>query len=249
MTQDHGGVQVRSLDADHTTTLASDAYRYDLHALREGTQIAIDGYASAFAYVMSADTGVVVRAEGLEASLQPGDGVQLEGDALKVSCGAGCARILVVGEPGPAVSGGSSVVARGGDVHRVTKPWGHELWLTGRHPRYSLKQIFLTAGSRTSLQYHRQKRETNLLVEGTSLLYFRANGGVAIDDVTAADLGSVQMSPVAVIEVFPNTIHRLQAVTDITLYEASTAHLDDVVRVQDDAQRPDGTIDAEHRVS
>ena len=49
------------------------------------------------------------------------------------------------------------------------------------------------------------------------------------------------------IDVFPPTLHRLEAISDITLYETSTPQLDDVVRVQDDAKRPDGRIDIEHK--
>ena len=44
----------------------------------------------------------------------------------------------------------------------------------------------------------------------------------------------------------PGNIHRIQAITDILLYEVSTPHLDDVVRLQDDNKRPDGRIKEEH---
>jgi hypothetical protein len=44
----------------------------------------------------------------------------------------------------------------------------------------------------------------------------------------------------------PGILHRLEAITDILLYETSTPHLDDVVRVTDDSKRPNGRIEQEH---
>jgi hypothetical protein len=44
----------------------------------------------------------------------------------------------------------------------------------------------------------------------------------------------------------PPTIHRVEAVTDLVYFEASTAHLDDVVRIADDQRRPSGRIEDEH---
>jgi hypothetical protein len=43
------------------------------------------------------------------------------------------------------------------------------------------------------------------------------------------------------------TIHRMVAKTDLRFVESSTPHLDDVVRLQDDANRPDGKIESEHK--
>jgi len=48
------------------------------------------------------------------------------------------------------------------------------------------------------------------------------------------------------VDVMPLTLHRLEAVTDILLYETSTPHLDDVVRILDDSRRPDGRLEQEH---
>ena len=41
-------------------------------------------------------------------------------------------------------------------------------------------------------------------------------------------------------------IHRIKAVSDIILYEVSTPHLDDVIRLADDKKRKDGRIFTEH---
>ena len=46
----------------------------------------------------------------------------------------------------------------------------------------------------------------------------------------------------------PNLIHRLEAQSNLTLYETSTPHLDDVLRIADDTNRKDGLITKEHKV-
>ena len=45
----------------------------------------------------------------------------------------------------------------------------------------------------------------------------------------------------------PGTIHRMIADTKLRFVEASTCHLDDVIRLQDDANRLHGRIDSEHK--
>jgi len=50
------------------------------------------------------------------------------------------------------------------------------------------------------------------------------------------------------VDVPPNAVHRVEALTDIVLYETSTPHLDDVIRIQDDAARKNGRILTEHEV-
>ena len=41
-------------------------------------------------------------------------------------------------------------------------------------------------------------------------------------------------------------IHRIEAISDILLFEVSTPHLDDVIRLLDDNKRKDGKILKEH---
>ena len=69
------------------------------------------------------------------------------------------------------------------DLKKVEKPWGSEVWITGEHPGYCLKEIFIKKGTRTSLQYHQMKRETNVLFDGTSRLNFKNKVSVPNDQV------------------------------------------------------------------
>ena len=107
------------------------------------------------------------------------------------------------------------------------------------------KKIFLKAGNKTSLQYHRRKRETNLLLQGSANLYY-CNRQMELAKVTSADVDKEELGAVTSIDIVPNTLHRLEAITDILLFEVSTPDLDDVVRVSDDSGRGDGRIASEH---
>jgi hypothetical protein len=187
-----------------------------------------------------------VTVEGVEGKLEEGDVVQVEDCAIRLGIQGGAVKLLVAGarHPHPNVKG--LFFTRFADIYKVVKPWGHELWINGQHPCYALKQVFVLAGTKTSLQYHNFKQETNVLFQGSAMLHYKENLAVANDLVTPADIAAVRIEPVSSVDVMPLTLHRLEAVTDITLYETSTPHLDDVVRVSDDNKRPDGRINKEH---
>jgi SAM-dependent methyltransferase len=50
-----------------------------------------------------------------------------------------------------------------------------------------------------------------------------------------------------VFHIKPGIIHRVEAITDLTMIESSTIELDDVVRLNDEWGRHDGKIDSEHQ--
>lgn len=122
----------------------------------------------------------------------------------------------------------------------VLKPWGFELWLSeAKNTPYALKLIHLKKGTKTSLQFHKEKAEHNCLFTGRANLHYK--------DSKTNKITHLALSPGDVIEILPQSIHRIEALTDIILIEASTQHLDDIVRLSDDYQRPDGKIESEHR--
>ncbi|QIS13927.1 cupin domain-containing protein [Nocardia arthritidis] len=120
----------------------------------------------------------------------------------------------------------------------VAKHWGEERWLVTEGAPFGFKVIHLTAGHRTSLQYHRRKEEANLILRGSGTLYY----------APSPDEPLLQRPLVVgeIVHVRPGTVHRIEADTDITLVEVSTPELDDVIRLADDQNRADGRIDAEH---
>ncbi|MES9901338.1 MAG: hypothetical protein ABW168_01490 [Sedimenticola sp.] len=132
-------------------------------------------------------------------------------------------------------------------LYKVRKPWGFEIWVNGSsHPGYCLKKIRINQSTRTSLQYHRFKQETNVLYEGEAILHYKKDAKILNEEVTADNIDQKEIAAVTAIDVAPNIIHRIESKTDILLYEVSTPHLDDVIRLQDDAKRMDGRINGEH---
>lgn len=106
---------------------------------------------------------------------------------------------------------------------RVEKPWGYEL-LWAETDLYVGKVLHINAGEALSLQYHEQKDETIHLLTGTMKFW----AGASAEALELIDLGAGDS-----FRVVPGTVHRMEAVTDCDVLEASTAHLDDVVRITD----------------
>jgi mannose-6-phosphate isomerase len=110
-----------------------------------------------------------------------------------------------------------------GVPRRVEKPWGYELiWAETDH--YVGKLLFVKAGEALSLQFHEEKDETLFLFRGTLELEL----GAGVHSLEAVELREGQS-----VRVLPGILHRMVAITDCTLFEASTPELDDVVRLSD----------------
>jgi len=112
---------------------------------------------------------------------------------------------------------------------RADKPWGHEL-IWAETAAYVGKILQINAGEALSLQYHEVKEETLFLLRGT-LNFFAGPLGGELEEIELVEGDSFH--------VRPHTVHRMVAVTDVTMLEASTAHLDDVVRLEDRYGRVD----------
>ena len=106
-------------------------------------------------------------------------------------------------------------------IQRVEKPWGYEL-IWAHTPQYVGKLLHIKQGHRLSLQYHRQKDETIHVLNG-KLRFVVDEEGLKEIDLNAGD--SYHIAPL--------TRHRMIAISDCDVLEASTAQLDDVVRLED----------------
>jgi mannose-6-phosphate isomerase len=105
----------------------------------------------------------------------------------------------------------------------VDKPWGHEE-IFAETDAYAGKLLVIKQGESLSLQYHERKEETLRMLAGT----------MAIDAGTSVDsLERIELNPGDVFHVPTRLIHRMEALTDCTVLEVSTAELDDVVRLSD----------------
>ncbi len=108
-------------------------------------------------------------------------------------------------------------------VERVEKPWGYEL-IWAHTPGYVGKLLHVNAGEALSLQYHDVKDETLFLLSGRLRFWI----GPSREELAMLDLSEGEA-----VRVVPGTLHRIEALTDVDLLEASTDHLDDVVRLDD----------------
>lgn len=108
-------------------------------------------------------------------------------------------------------------------VKTVKKPWGRELWYAANRS-YVGKILHIKRGGRLSLQYHRVKHETIYTLRGRLLL-------------TLGRASRVVPQGRAVV-IPPRSVHRFAApYGPVTLLEASTPQLSDVVRLEDDYER------------
>ena len=85
------------------------------------------------------------------------------------------------------------------------------------------KVLHIRAGHALSVQFHHQKDETIHLLRGEMI--YRVKDGAVLTDVTLRAGQSFRNTP--------GTVHQMEAVTDCDVLEASTPHLDDVVRLSD----------------
>jgi mannose-6-phosphate isomerase-like protein (cupin superfamily) len=106
---------------------------------------------------------------------------------------------------------------------RVDKPWGYEL-IWAHTDQYVGKILHVNPGESLSLQYHEVKDETIFLLSG-EMRFFAGPSLEALEEV-----------PLLAGEAFrvkPGTLHRMEAVSEVDMLEASTPHLEDVVRLED----------------
>ena len=109
-------------------------------------------------------------------------------------------------------------------VVRVDKPWGFESHFALVPGKYCGKTLHVNAGHALSLQYHERKEET-IAVQSGKLLFEVGNSDQSLE--------SFELLPGEAVHLSPGTRHRMTALVDTVVLEASTTELDDVVRVED----------------
>jgi len=109
------------------------------------------------------------------------------------------------------------------------KPWGREIWFADM-AGYAGKILEVKKGARLSLQYHEKKAETQYLASGKVKLTVGTDKN---------NLRDITLNPGDKYDIFPYTIHRIEALEDSSIFEVSTSELGDIVRLADDYGRPD----------
>ncbi len=108
-------------------------------------------------------------------------------------------------------------------IRRVDKPWGHEL-IWAETQDYVGKILHIKKGHKLSLQYHRIKEETILVSRGVMDFVFENAQG---------ELETIRLNEGEAHHIPTGKRHRMVAVEDCDVFEVSTPHLDDVVRIED----------------
>ncbi|MFC1599769.1 cupin domain-containing protein [Patescibacteria group bacterium] len=107
------------------------------------------------------------------------------------------------------------------------KPWGREIWFA-QNDKYAGKILEIKKGHRYSLQYHEEKLETQYVYSGLVKMVYGKD-----ED----NLKEIVLKPGDKFDVNPYTIHRAEALEDSEIFEVSTPHLTDVVKLHDDYGR------------
>jgi mannose-6-phosphate isomerase len=109
-------------------------------------------------------------------------------------------------------------------VKRVDKPWGHEEWFALVDGKFCGKAIHVDEGHSLSLQYHERKEETISVQSGRLLVEIGPH---------ESQLEEFELLPGESIHLTPGTRHRVTALSDTVMLEASTTEVTDVVRLED----------------
>jgi mannose-6-phosphate isomerase-like protein (cupin superfamily) len=110
---------------------------------------------------------------------------------------------------------------------RVEKPWGYEIWWAATD-EYVGKILHVNKGHRLSLQYHERKDESCYVLAGR-LIVVQGESEETLTERTVS-VGDVWRN-------VPRVVHTIEALEDSDVLEASTPHLEDVVRIRDDYGR------------
>lgn len=132
-------------------------------------------------------------------------------------------------------------------IINVIKPWGKEQWIV-KNNYFVFKNIYIKKNFQTSLQFHNFKKETNFLFNGKAKLFYKKDKKIINKNLKEKNVSSFDFPSKSYVNINPNIVHRIKAITNINLLEASTPEVDDVIRISDDTNRKDGKILKEHKL-
>lgn len=138
---------------------------------------------------------------------------------------------------------------------KVSKPWGYELWLIWLKDYHVLKQIYMKKNNKCSLQYHKEKYETNYLSSGKAIVIKNLHVDLNKNETEIKKIVkqknllkdfSKEITERQSFTNIPGEVHRVFSKESYIAYEVSTPELDDVIRISDDSDRKSGRIASEH---
>lgn len=105
-----------------------------------------------------------------------------------------------------------------------SRPWGKEEILAVATEQVMMKKLFLRAGSKGGLQYHRKRVEAGYIVSGRLIIRLGINKNIEEKVLRAGDHF-----------IFPTgLIHQEEALEDTVIIECSTPWINDRVRVEEE---------------
>ena len=125
-------------------------------------------------------------------------------------------------------------------VRRVEKPWGYELLFLPTESPYLCKIMHIKAGARQSLQIHDTKIETYVMRSGRAKLQTQNSKGETVEVEIPFDKG---------ITTQVGQKHRIIAITDCDVFEASTPERGTTWRLEDDYARDDEAFGTKGRTA
>jgi len=117
-------------------------------------------------------------------------------------------------------------------VKRIEKPWGYELHWVREDAPYMGKIMHVNEGGSLSLQVHDQKEESYLMMSGRAKLIWENNKGQMVE---------TEMQPGMGYATRVGQKHRIVAITDCDVVEASTPEKGTTWRLWDMYARPHET--------
>lgn len=115
---------------------------------------------------------------------------------------------------------------------KIEKPWGWEIHWVPEDKPYMGKILHVRAGCRLSLQYHDEKQESWLLINGQAKVVWEDENGQLMETELKEGKGFT---------CDLKQKHRLVGITDCDVVEVSTPEIGTTYRLEDDYSREDET--------
>lgn len=115
------------------------------------------------------------------------------------------------------------------------RDWGLEILVAHSPGLYTGKLLMMNAGAKGGLQKHRLKNESVYLYSGEMWFYYDGGDGkISRKKLLAGDS----------VHIPPGAVHREEAITDCVIFETSTPHFNDRIRVEEQygEQIPEGGL-------